>query len=105
MPAKNNPAIYVKALYKIFDFFENENTLVIIEPASGIYTIRPNVAANDIQNPASITAPGEIKRIKAQATESEVKGSDLRENSIERYTVMSIITERVAETEKPVIAR
>ena len=70
-----------------------------------IYTRIPKVAPNDIQKPASITAHGENPRISAPATDNEVKESALYEQIMERYTISSIIIERVADIENPVNAR
>ena len=71
----------------------------------GMNTRIPSVATNDIQNAASSTAPGENSRIRNPAIESEVSESGSPEISIDKYTIKSIITDLVAETEKPVIAR
>ena len=69
-------------------------------------TVRsPSVAEKDIQNPASATAQGEMPRIRAPASPSEVSGSADAAHSHDRYTNPSITAARVADGGNPNSAR
>ena len=65
----------------------------------------PSVAENESQNPASKIAPGENKTIRNPANERAVKESDTPDTRNAIYTIKSIITDLVAETENPVSIR
>ena len=75
IPAKINSVNPERAFPKNLNLAVYLNIFIFISDTRGMNTIRPMVAANDIQNPGSITAPGEKNIMTDPAAKSEVRVS------------------------------